>query len=161
MPPHAAQLPRWSASAACPPQGVIPRLEQPRRASTGLPQLLGAQLVRPELLLLAPMLLFIFASYCLLATVVQTGPDYWLHVRTGQYIAESGAVPRADLYSYTIAGQPWVAHEWLTELLLYFVQQRFGYVGNVLLFGLIGTLTALAVYATCRLLGWGRWAPPC
>ncbi|HEX6655663.1 MAG TPA: hypothetical protein VF153_05565, partial [Candidatus Limnocylindria bacterium] len=85
-----------------------------------------------------------------------TDPDYWWHVRTGQYIVETGTLPRVDMYSYTVPNRPWVTHEWLTEVLLYSVQLRFGYVGNVVLFGLLGALTALAVYAACRAHGLGE-----
>jgi hypothetical protein len=93
---------------------------------------------------------------CLRSFFIPTDSDYWWHVRTGQQIVETGALPRMDDYSYTVAGRAWVAHEWLTELLLYLVQQQLGYVGNVALFGLLGALTALAVYATCRLRGLGE-----
>ncbi len=105
---------------------------------------------RPTLLLLTPMLLLVFCRYASLATVVPVDFDYWWHVKTGQYIVETGALPRVDHFSYTAAGRPWVAHEWLTDLLLYTVQQHVGYVGNVVLFALVSTLTALVVYATCR-----------
>jgi len=84
-----------------------------------------------------------------------TDPDYWWHVRTGQYIYETATLPRVDIYSHTAVGQPWVTHEWLTELLLYVVYRQFGYVGNVVLFALIGLLTSAAVYATCRRRGVG------
>jgi hypothetical protein len=103
-------------------------------------------------LLLAPLLLLVFSGYFF----APTDADYWWHVRTGQQIVETGALPRVDDYSYTMAGRAWVAHEWLTELLLYLVQQQLGYVGNVALFGLMGALTGLAVYATCRLRGLGE-----
>jgi hypothetical protein len=100
-------------------------------------------------LLLAPVLLLVVARQFF----ALTDPDYWWHVRTGQYIYETGAVPHADFYSFTAAGQPWIAHEWLTEFLFYVVQQHAGYLGNVLLFGLVSAGTILAVYAACRLRG--------
>ncbi|MBI4491277.1 MAG: hypothetical protein HY690_00585 [Chloroflexi bacterium] len=103
-------------------------------------------------LLVAPLLFLIFFGHFF----ANTDPDYWWHVRTGQYIYETGTVPRADIYSYTIVGQPWVAHEWLAELLFYLVQRNLGYVGNVALFGLLAALTWLAVYATCRRRGVGE-----
>ncbi len=112
--------------------------------------------VRPELratlLLLAPMLLFIFLS----RFFVSTDPDYWWHVRTGQYIYETGSLPRVDTYSYTAAGRPWVTHEWLTELLLYVLYRQFGYVANVVWFGLVTALTWATVYASCRRRGMGE-----
>ena len=71
-------------------------------------------------------------------------------MRTGQYIVETRSVPRVDLYSYTVAGHPWVSQEWLTEVLMHLVAVRLGYVGNAVLFGLVGVATALAVYLMCR-----------
>jgi hypothetical protein len=96
--------------------------------------------------------LFLIVS---LHVFVKTDPDYWWHVRTGQYIYETGTLPRGDIYSYTVANQPWVTHEWLTELLFYQVQRQFGYVGNVVLFGVATALAWLTVYASCRRWGVG------
>jgi len=42
--------------------------------------------------------------------------DLWMHLFSGRLILASGAVPRADEFSYTAAGQPWMDHEWLTQL---------------------------------------------
>ena len=36
-----------------------------------------------------------------------TDIDFWWHLRTGQLIAESGQVPRADPFSFTAAGRTW------------------------------------------------------
>lgn len=105
-------------------------------------------------LILAPLLLLVFVQ----PFEVLTDPDYWWHVRTGQYMYQTRSIPFADFYSYTAAGRPWVAHEWLTELLFYLVAAHVGYVGNVVLFGLLGALTALAVYAMCRQRGVGELA---
>lgn len=40
------------------------------------------------------------------------------HIRTGDHILASGAVPRADFFSYPRAGDPWFAWEWLYDVLL-------------------------------------------
>jgi hypothetical protein len=102
--------------------------------------------------LLAPVLVFVGSWPAL----VPTDPDYWWHVRTGQLIVESGAIPHADVFSSTALGQPWITHEWLTELVFYVLQAHFGYVANVLLIGALGSLAALALYATCRRWGAGE-----
>lgn len=104
------------------------------------------------ILLLLPILILVAASYFFR----HTDPDYWWHVRTGQLIVESGALPRTDSFSYTAAGQPWVIHEWLTQLGFYLIQHSLGYWANAALFGLLGTLTLLAVYAISRLRGLGE-----
>ena len=52
-----------------------------------------------------------------LALLKSTDPDYWWHLRTGQLIAQTHAVPTVDSYSFTANGKAWLAHEWLSELL--------------------------------------------
>lgn len=42
--------------------------------------------------------------------------DLWWHLRTGEWILSVGRVPRFDPYSHTVAGESWVAHEWLAEI---------------------------------------------
>lgn len=121
-------------------------------AALALPRPLAVTRAQAALLLLAPMLLLIVVRFF----VAPTDPDYWWHVRTGQYIVETGSLPRVDIYAYTVSEQPWVTHEWLTEVLFYLVQHQFGYVGNVVLFATVSAVTALAVYATCRLRGLGE-----
>jgi hypothetical protein len=53
-------------------------------------------------------------------------PDYFWHLRTGQWIVENGALPTVDIFSYTAAGEPWVLHEWLFQVLLYLVYEAGG-----------------------------------
>src|SRR4051812_22962248 len=44
--------------------------------------------------------------------------DLWWHLRTGQLILESG-VPHSDIFSFSAGGATWIAHSWLTEVLMY------------------------------------------
>ncbi len=43
--------------------------------------------------------------------------DLWGHVRFGQDLLAAGRLPQTDAYSYLSAGQPWINHEWLAEVL--------------------------------------------
>ena len=81
-------------------------------------------------------------------------PDFWWHLRTGDLIFHSG-VPRHDPFSWTAAGHAWVAHEWLSEVLLYCVESAFGYWANVLLFGAIVAAALLLMYRLGRSSGAG------
>ena len=47
--------------------------------------------------------------------------DLWLHIKTGQFIVEHKYVPDADVLSCTIAGKPWVNHEWLFQVIVYLI----------------------------------------
>jgi hypothetical protein len=59
--------------------------------------------------------------------------DYWWHLRTGQLIAETGAVPRSDPYTFTVPGARWIDVHWLFQLLLFGVYRLGGHAGAVLL----------------------------
>jgi len=78
-----------------------------------------------------------------------TDPDVWWHLKTGQFIAEHGSVPHADLFSYTRAGQPWVAHEWLSELFIYELQRTAGSTGLILTFAAIVCATFFLLFLRC------------
>src|SRR5262249_13774310 len=42
--------------------------------------------------------------------------DTWWHLATGRLIATTGAVPRADPFSFTAAGSPWINRPWFFRL---------------------------------------------
>jgi hypothetical protein len=72
--------------------------------------------------------------FVLLLTVMPlTDPDYFWHLKTGEYIVAHGALPAGDVFSFTRAGQPWVLHEWLFEVGLYAAFAAGGERGVVLL----------------------------
>ncbi len=48
-----------------------------------------------------------------------TDPDLWWHLRTGQWIVDTGHVPHTDPFSFTRGGSSWVSHEWLSEVIFY------------------------------------------
>ncbi len=108
---------------------------------------------RGRALLLLPLIVFAFC----LPLLGETDPDYWWHLRTGQLIADTGGVPRVDDYSFTVTGQPWISHEWLTDLLIFLVSRQVGYVGVAALFGVVSAATIVFVYRTCR--HYGAHAP--
>jgi hypothetical protein len=75
-----------------------------------------------------------------------TDPDFWWHLRTGQLIAETRAVPRADIFSHTAAGREWVAHEWLTEVLMFAAFKGAGWAGLIAAFSLVMTAALWLAY---------------
>jgi len=42
--------------------------------------------------------------------------DIWIHLTTGGLILDEGRVPTTDVYSFTAAGNRYVAHEWLAAV---------------------------------------------
>jgi tetratricopeptide (TPR) repeat protein len=47
--------------------------------------------------------------------------DIWLHLKAGEYIVKTRAVPTSDIFSFTMQGKPWVDHEWLFQALVYLI----------------------------------------
>jgi len=76
------------------------------------------------------------------------GDTGW-HIRTGEYILAHHTVPVADLFSFSKAGQPWFAWEWLTDV-LYAVLFRVGGLKAIVLFAgaLIATFATLLLRYT-------------
>ena len=56
----------------------------------------------------------------LMAAVAYTwaDPDLWGHVLFGRDIVTNGLIPQHDPYSFT-SDQPWVNHEWLSEVFMF------------------------------------------
>jgi hypothetical protein len=48
-----------------------------------------------------------------------TDPDIWWHLHNAQFLVEHHTFMRADTYSFTVPGHPWINHEWLAELPFY------------------------------------------
>src|SRR5580658_4930510 len=62
-------------------------------------------------------------------------PDLWWHIRVGQDILSSHHWPTTDPYSYTVAGDPWIAYEWLGDVVIGATAKVGGLLGlEVLLF---------------------------
>ncbi|MDD2421230.1 MAG: hypothetical protein PHU78_03670, partial [Heliobacteriaceae bacterium] len=77
-------------------------------------------------------------------------PDIFWHLKAGEWILMNGYVPRVDPFSFTMAGQPWVAHEWLFEALLAGCYQAWGPTGLFWLVFLLAALYIAGLYLLCR-----------
>jgi hypothetical protein len=62
-------------------------------------------------------------------------PDYFWHISAGKLIAQTGSVPSTDPFSFTWFGQPWTPHEWLSELLMYWLVTGLGATAALFVWG--------------------------
>jgi hypothetical protein len=67
-------------------------------------------------------------------------------------------VPSTDPFSFTAAGRHWVAHEWLSEVIIYATQSLGGYGLALVLFASVALGTLLLAYRTSVRLGASRRA---
>jgi hypothetical protein len=91
----------------------------------------------------------VFVGLFALAARNVNDPDVWWHLETGHYIAEHKSVPHTDPFSYTRAGEPWVAHEWLTDLLLYELDRTIGFAGLIVVFAAVLCAAFFLLYLRC------------
>ena len=76
-------------------------------------------------------------------------PDVWWHLRTGQLILQNHAVFYTDPYSFTKFGQPWVNHEWLSDVLIFIVYRAAGWAGLIVVFAAIISAAFMCVFQRC------------
>lgn len=74
-------------------------------------------------------------------------PDVWWHLKTGAWILQHRAVPTTDTFSYTFAGQPWIAKEWLSQVIYFLAFTAGGWNG-------VAALVAIVVGVAAGLLYW-------
>ena len=79
--------------------------------------------------------------------------DLAYHVRAGEQVLR-GTIPRADTWTFTVAGTPWLDQQWGAQALLRFgpSRRRVRDASPLLRAGLIG-LTFALVYLACRAKG--------
>jgi len=75
-------------------------------------------------------------------------PDIWWHLNNAQQIV-GGHMPRADVYSWTAKGSPWMDHEWLAEIPYYLMFKAFGLRGLWAVFFCLAALIELGILYRC------------
>ncbi len=73
------------------------------------------------------------------------GDTGW-HIRTGEYILANHSLPRQDLFSFSRAGQPWFAWEWLSDVIFAGLHKAGGLAGVVLLAGILIAATSAVMF---------------
>jgi hypothetical protein len=76
-------------------------------------------------------------------------PDLWWHLRTGQWIVETGHVPHFDPFSFTRAGRAWVSHEWFSEVVFYELWKCRGPAALIVFSAIVTTAGFMLLYVRC------------
>lgn len=74
---------------------------------------------------------------------------YW-HLRSGEWEVAHRAVLREDVFSFTQAGEPWIDHSWLSQIILYGAYAAVGDVGLALFTAVFGTVGMALIYRQMR-----------
>ncbi len=95
-------------------------------------------------------LVLISMFFVLLAVLRLIDPDYFWHLKTGEYIFTHREIPVIDIFSFTRSGQPSVPHEWLFETILYGMFAWMGPLGVKLLTASLAMCALCVSFATLK-----------
>lgn len=93
------------------------------------------------------LLAFVFAIVCFSLFMCLFSAkefDYFWHIKAGEYMVKNGVILTKDVFSWFMMGKAWMSHEWLFEILLYYLKLAFPTLHvfiYVLIFGLSLNLT--------------------
>ncbi len=90
----------------------------------------------------AAVVLLLVSALILLFSFTHADVDLWGHLRYGLDNLQARSVAQSDQYSYLSAGQRWINHEWLAEVIFAAVWKVAGIRGLVLLKVLLGLAAA-------------------
>lgn len=89
---------------------------------------------------------FVFCAASIVHRLMLADPDTLWHVRVGLDILAQSSFPRTDVYSSTFFGYPWIAKEWLGQVVLALGYLWAGWNGVVLVAALAYAVAAALVY---------------
>src|SRR5262245_66374037 len=77
----------------------------------------------------AMLVCLLLALVWVLSSGKASDPDIWWHLRNAEYLFQNHHLPNQDMYSFTVAGAPWMNHEWLAEVPFYLAWRAAGLLG--------------------------------
>ena len=89
--------------------------------TSGLSISSGLGAARSPLALSLPLILGVLLFICLVnadGMPLLADPDSHWHIAVGNWMLAHRTVPDVDPFSFTFLGEPWIAKEWLSQLLL-------------------------------------------
>jgi len=105
---------------------------------------------------ITPRMLWVLGILTVIFTYVnmsQISPnDFWWHMAVGREILATGQIPTVDIYSYTMAGQPYLSYQmfWLMDVWLYWWYS----IGGAELILFIQSLVITSTYLVIMLMCW-------
>src|SRR5437867_6929581 len=95
------------------------------------------------------LLIIVFAMAAFVMAMLYD-PDYFWHLRAGQLILDTRALPSHDPFSFTRPDVPWLLNAWLFDVVLYAVHSIGGSIGVRLLVAVLMGATFAVVYRSIR-----------
>ncbi|HUK82830.1 MAG TPA: tetratricopeptide repeat protein [Verrucomicrobiae bacterium] len=102
-----------------------------------------------RILSVAAIALTLALPFLLALEKVHESDSLW-HLKTGEWILSHRQIPRADVFSSTVAGKPWLDWEWLFQVAMYSLYTVDGFSALVFAKAALVAFTAALLLDTCR-----------
>lgn len=112
-----------------------------------MPVLTFAQALLSRLTSRVLLVTLLFTAIFSLAAVPPLDPDLWWHLANGRLMLALGGWPHTDVFSFSAVGHPWVVHEWLADLGMFFAYRVGGLPFLVAIFALVVVAGAICLHA--------------
>ncbi len=70
-------------------------------------------------------LIFLISLSLFFASLFRVEGDYLWHIKAGEYMASHGILTK-DVFSWILSGEYWMSHEWLFEMIIYYMREFLG-----------------------------------
>ncbi len=86
-------------------------------------------------------------AICAFSPAIFNDGDTFTHIAAGEWMWAHLAIPHVDPFTFSFAGRPWTAHEWLSEILLALAYKAAGFIGVGLL---TGAAAGMAIFVVAK-----------
>jgi len=76
-------------------------------------------------------------------------PDLWWHLKMGEIVWTTHAIPTTDIFSFTTHHHSWIPHEWLAQVTIFAAYHWGGFAGLMLWLCFFASAIFIAGYALC------------
>ena len=94
------------------------------------------------------LVLFILVFFMAIRLPLDT--DFWWHIRAGQLTIENGSPVLEDFTSFSVLGDKWINHSWLSQVIYFLINSYFGFLGVMILVAVLATLSMYFVFRRLR-----------
>ena len=96
---------------------------------------------------LISILIFSIAISLLSLLFFSIDPDYLWHIKAGEYMFKNGIITH-DVFSWVTYSKYWMSHEWLFEIIIYFLKYVFGNLHLIIYCGISIVSLSLILFLT-------------
>lgn len=109
-----------------------------------------SKLVIPSIADILFVTLFLTLLFSSVGTNLLSDADTGYHIQAGEFILDTLSIPRHDIFSYLTPPPQWIAHEWLSEVIMALTHRSFGLTGIVIFFSFLISLIYYLLFKVIR-----------